>query len=101
MIRYIVKNVDNIAINGTINSRISYDRTQIIVKFEIDLDNLSSLLKSDLQSLADSMAISYTSKEAKASIVSKINEKVKTQAEMIEYTRDNTDLWNPEPGTYP
>tara|TARA_R100000664_G_C2758618_1_gene147641 strand:+ start:678 stop:983 length:306 start_codon:yes stop_codon:yes gene_type:complete len=100
MIRYIVKSVDNIPITGTINNRISCDNTQIIVKFEIDLDNLSSLLKADLKSLADSMAINYSSSETKSVLISKINEKVKTQIEMREYIRENTDFWNPEPGAY-
>ena len=101
MIRYIIKSVDNVPIDGTINNRVSYDNTQVIVKFEIDLDNLNSLLKADLKSIADSMAINYSSSTTKSELITKINEKVKTQAEMREYINENNDFWNPEAGSYP
>jgi hypothetical protein len=98
MIRYIAKDVDNISIENTINQRISFDQSQIMVKFEIDLDNLSSVLKADLQTMADTMAISYSASETKASIIAKINEKVMTVEEARVYISENSLTWNgPDP----
>ena len=98
MIRYIVKSVDNIAIENTINTRTSLEQSLIIVKFEIDLDNLSSFLKVDLQAMATTMAISFATSETKASIIAKINEKVMTRDEASEYINDNFLVWDgPQP----
>jgi hypothetical protein len=102
MIRYIIKSIDNISIENTINTRTSLDQSLIIVKFEIDLDILDSLLKVDLQAIATTMAISFTTSETKASIVAKINERVMTRDETREYINDNFLIWNgPGPGPNP
>jgi hypothetical protein len=94
MIRYIAKDVDGISIENTINQRISVDQSQIMVKFEIDLDNLNSLLKVNLQAMATTMAISFTKSETKASIIAKINEKVMTVEEARAYISENSLTWN-------
>ena len=69
-----------------------------MVKFEIDLDNLSSVLKVNLQAMATTMAIFFTKSETKASIIAKINEKVMTVEEARVYINENSLTWNgPEP----
>tara|TARA_R110002020_G_scaffold52917_5_gene148436 strand:- start:899 stop:1420 length:522 start_codon:yes stop_codon:yes gene_type:complete len=93
MIRYVVKNVDNISIENTINTRKSLDHSLVVVKFEIDLDNLSSLLKVELQAMATTMAISFTKSETKASLIAKINEKTMTHYEAGKYINDNFLAW--------
>jgi hypothetical protein len=90
--------VDNISIENTINTRTSLDHSLVIVKFEIDLDNLGSLLKVDLQTMATTMAIPFTTSETKASIITKINEKVMTRDEARGYINDNFLAWDgPKP----
>lgn len=102
MIRYISKDVDGISIENTVNTRLSFEQYQIMVKFEIDLDNLNSLLKSDLQTMADTMAISYSASETKSSIITKINEKVMTAEEARVYISENSLTWDgPEPEINP
>lgn len=94
MIRYIAKDVDGISIENTLNTRLSFEQYQIMVKFEIDLDNLNSLLKVNLQAMATTMAISFTKSETKASIIAKINEKVMTGEEARVYINENSLTWN-------
>jgi hypothetical protein len=98
MIRYIIKSVDGVSLENTLGSRLNQAHDEVCTKIEIDLDNLNSLLKADLQTMADTMAISYSASETKSSIITKINEKVMTRDEARDHIRENSLVWNgPEP----
>ena len=102
MIRYVIKSVDGISLDNALASRLNQARDEVCTKIEIDLDNLNSLSKVDLQDIATTMAISFTASETKASIIAKINEKVMTRDEARDYISDNSLAWNgPDPELNP
>jgi hypothetical protein len=102
MIGYIVKSVDGVSVQNTIGGRLSQDESQIIVKFEIDLNNLNSFLKVDLVTLAKAIGLAVSMSHTKAAIIAKIENTVKTRDEMRAYISANTLLWNaPLPEDYP
>jgi uncharacterized protein involved in exopolysaccharide biosynthesis len=102
MIRYVIKSVDGISLDNALASRLNQAHDEVCTKIEIDLDNLNSLLKVDLQAMATTMAISFTASETKASIIAKINEKVMTREEARAYISENSLTWNgPDPELNP
>lgn len=102
MIGYIVKSVDGVSVQNTIGGRLSQDESQIIVKFEIDLNNLNSFLKADLVTLAKTIGLSVSMSTTKQSIITEIENTVKDREEMREYISENTLFWNgPQPENIP
>tara|TARA_R100001082_G_scaffold110782_2_gene91757 strand:- start:574 stop:891 length:318 start_codon:yes stop_codon:yes gene_type:complete len=99
-IGYIVKDFDNIPVEGRINIRISYDKTRIIEKIEIALDGLGLLSRDTLKTLAESMAITVSENDTEETIIAEVNNTVKTHEEIKTHIAENNELWNPEPGTY-